>query len=71
MLLCPSVRTQEEQHSLKKDLASLAISMNMEAQKKRHMMAENSSHVKRATAKEILVSEVPLYRLLLCLCVKV
>ena len=35
------VREKEgEQHELKKELASLAIKMNMEAQKRRHEMAD-------------------------------
>ena len=47
---------QEEQHSLKRELAALAISMNMEAQKKRHMVADSTQQTKRTTAREILVS---------------
>ena len=49
--------TQEEQHSLKKDLAALAIAMNMEAQKKRQMMADTGQQAKKVTAREIHVSQ--------------
>jgi hypothetical protein len=45
---------EEEQHSLKRELAALAISMNMEAQKKRHMTVDTSQQAKRTTAREIL-----------------
>ena len=53
--MCVCGHSQEEQHSLKRELAALAISMNMEAQKKRHMTVDTSQQAKRTTAREILV----------------
>lgn len=47
--------TQEEQHRLKQELASLAITLNMEAQKRRVQVEDGGRERMRATAKEIMV----------------
>ena len=50
--------TQEEQHRLKQELASLAITLNMEAQKRRVQVEEGGREHMRTTTKEIMVGWV-------------
>lgn len=50
---------EDEQHSIKKELASLAIKMNMEAQKKRHHQADYQ-RLERGRWRDHV--EVPLYK---------
>lgn len=44
---------EEEQHKVKEELASLAITMNMEAQKRRHQEVDTQRQKNRSTIKEI------------------
>ena len=48
-------RLQEEQHLLKKELASLAITLNMEAQKRRQLEVEGERVNTKTASKEIQV----------------
>ena len=47
---------QEEQFHLKQELANLAITLNMEAQKRRHLETDQSRQDTKAERKDIQVS---------------
>ena len=46
---------QEEQFRLKQELANLAITLNMEAQKRRHLEVDNNRQNNKAERKDIQV----------------
>lgn len=48
---------QEEQHSLKQQLATLAISLNMEAQKRRHQEMDDHQHKTHSSLKQMQVHQ--------------
>ncbi len=57
-LLRVSWHAQEEQHRLKQELAQVAITLNMEAQKRRQMAVDGEQSGKKATLKKIEVGSI-------------
>ena len=46
---------QDEQHSLKQQLSELAIALNMEAQKRRHLEMENQQRQTQTNLQQLQV----------------